>query len=196
MMEWKSADNKYLVVRQSVVLTPIIDPVIAALDSFFEAAGFGAEVTSGLRNAEDQLRIIRQYSLKHKVDEEFPEIRSCDVMDIGVYDNHQVYLWQTAWSRLLNLGIIVNPPVQSTVLFDYFRDGLNRKGALIQPSPHFKGTAFDIGGDVDGIEGKENELAVMQAALDSKQIPGLKGILAERRQSCVHVDCREVPVTV
>jgi len=115
------------------------------------------------------------------------------VEDLDVYDGKQVYAWQPAWSRLLNLGVIVNPPEQATVLFDYFRGAENRKGALIQPSPHFKGTALDIGGDVDGIEGKESELAVVQAALDSKQIPGLKGFLAERLQSCVHVDCRELP---
>jgi len=55
----KSINNKFLIVNTNVVLTDHIDPVIFALDEYFKAANLKAHVTSGLRDSQAQLRIIR-----------------------------------------------------------------------------------------------------------------------------------------
>lgn len=181
-------NNKFLKVNKGVALTSIIEPVIVALDKYFREANLTANVTSGERTSGDQLRIIRNYCIQFKVDEEFPEIKTCGVLDKTDYgDGKKIFTWQKAWSRLLNKGIIVNPPLQANCLFDYFRDGVNKKGQIINQSPHYYGKAFDIGGGID--HDPTNELEVIKKALADK-LPGLKGYLLERKQNCLHVDCQ------
>lgn len=182
-------DNKFLTVglRSGVRLTPIIEPVIIALDKYFEAANLKASVTSGERTSGDQLTIIRNYSKSFGVDKEFPEILTCGVLDkIDFGDGKKIFTWQRAWSRLLNKNIIVNPPMPANCLFDYMRDGVNKKGQQIGYSPHYFGKAFDIGGGID--HDPTNELAVIKTAMIEK-VKGLKGFLLERKQNCLHIDC-------
>lgn len=186
-------NNKFLTLQAEVVLTQIIEPVIVELDGYFAAMNHKAIVTSGLRDAEAQLRIIKHYAAKHSIGEEYPEILTVEdtttkshyvVNDKAVY----IYVWQRAWSRLLNLGMIVNPPHAAECLFNYFRNGLNKRGQIIGESPHFKGTAFDIGG---GANNADEEMAIVQRALD-EDLLGLKGYLLERNNNCLHVDCEKV----
>lgn len=182
-------DNKFLLVAKNsgVRLTPIIEPVIITLDKYFEAANLTARVTSGERTSGDQLTIIRKYSTAYKVDKEFPEILTCGVLDkIELPDGRKIFKWQGAWSRLLSINIIVNPPLPAPCLFDYIRDGINKKGQVIGHSPHYYGKAFDIGGGID--HDPTNELEVIKKALADK-LKGLKGYLLERKQNCLHVDC-------
>ena len=183
-MTFKSLDNKFLTVRKGVVLTENIDPVIAALDIYFQNANLKAVVTSGFRSPEDQLRIIRSAVINHRLADEFPGVFD----DIGKkvqYGGEEIYSRQLGWSKLLNPNFIVNPPYDAKVLFDYVRPGSkeNKKGKMIYQSPHTRGTAFDIGGGPDGLD---NELAVIKAA----NVKGLKGYLLERNNNCLHVDCR------
>lgn len=179
--------NEWLKVRKGVALTPHIEPVIFKLDAYFKAANLVAMVTSGERTSGDQLTIIRNYSASFKVDEEFPEIKTCGVLDkIDFGEGKKIFTWQRAWSRLLNKGIIVNPPLDAAPLFDYIRNGVNKKGQVIGKSPHYYGKAFDIGGGVD--HDPTNELEVIKKALADK-LPGLKGYLLERAQNCLHCDC-------
>jgi len=181
-------ENKWLTVGKNsgVRLTPIIEPVIIALDSYFEKANVKARVTSGERTSGDQLAIIRKYCEAYGVDQEFPEILTCQVLDkIDLGEAGKIFKWQRAWSRLLNKGIIVNPPAPAKCLFDYIRDGVNKKGNEIGLSPHYYGKAFDISGGVD--HDPTNELAVIQSAMG--KVKGLKGYLLERKQNCLHVDC-------
>lgn len=185
-------DNKWLTVGKNsgVRLTPIIEPVIIALDKYFERANLKASVTSGERNSSDQLNIIRKYATLHGVDKEFPEVLTCGVLDkIDFGDGKKLPTWSRAWSRLLNKNIIVNPPLPCSCLFDYIRDGVNKKGQVINHSPHYYGKAFDIGGGID--HDPTNELAVIKTAIADK-LPGLKGFLLERNQNCLHVDCIDV----
>lgn len=181
-------DNKFLLVGKNsgVRLTPIIEPVIIALDKYFEAANLTARVTSGERTSGDQLTIIRKYSTTYKVDKEFPEILTCGVMDKIDFQGKKIFSWQQAWSKLLSINIIVNPPLPAACLFDYIRDGVNKKGQIINHSPHYYGKAFDIGGGLD--HDPTNELAVIKTAMFDK-LKGLKGYLLERKQNCLHVDC-------
>lgn len=186
----QATDNKYLRVLKGVVMTAIIEPVIIKLDPLFEEANLIAYITSGLRMEHDQLRIIRKYLKSSRLDSQFEEAMVCGLNDMIEFEGSRVYAWQPGWSKLLSKGIIVNPPKSAKVLYDYWRNSQNRKGDVIGPSPHFKGTSFDIGGG-DDITGVSNEMAVMQKALKLK-IPGLKGILVERNNNAVHVDCIKI----
>ena len=181
-------NNRFLVVKSKVRLNTTIMPVIEALDSYFEKAGLRSYVSSGERNSEDQLEVIQQYCELYGIEKEFPEILTCDVNDtIDMGGGQKIFTWQRAWSRLLNKGVIVNPPRPAKCLFDYIRDGVNKKGQEIGYSPHFYGKAFDIGG-IKNDGDVENEVKVIQEAIKDK-LPGLKGYLLERANNCLHVDC-------
>jgi len=102
-----------------------------------------------------------------------------------------VYGWQLGWSKLLNIGVIVNPPYPAKVLLDYYRRGSkeNRKGTVIGVSPHFKGTAFDIRGG----KNLQEKSDVIKNSMG--KVAGLKGYLIEPKNNCVHVDCEKVILT-
>lgn len=178
-------DNKFLVVRPRVRLTPKIIPVIAAGELFFEKHGLVAYVTSGQRSSEDQLTTIRNYVVRYRLDDEYPEVLDCLATDKtdGLYD------WQKAWSKLLNIGVIINPPYPAKALYDYWRSGVNKKGYIIGHSPHYFGNAFDIGGGLD--HDIRNELVVVEDMMRSK-VKGMKGFLPERNNNCIHIDCIEL----
>jgi hypothetical protein len=185
----KASENKFLIVKSGVILTPVIEPVIVALDKYFEAANKKALVTSGLRNPESQLEIIRGYIQSKGLKAQFPEMFTLGVKDkITVAPYGSIYAWQLGWSKLLNLGVIINPCLAAPVLMDYIRNGVNKKGQVIQGSPHFAGMAFDIGGQGNGIN---DELAVIQTALADK-CPGLVDFLAEHENNAVHCDCKSI----
>ncbi len=179
-------ENKFLKVAPGVVLTPIIEPVIIELDKYFADAKKIAWVTSGLRDANMQLSIIRSYLERRKLRSDYEDAFGCQVQDTINWDSKKVYAWQPGWSALLNEGVIINPPLKAECLFDYIRNGKNKKGQFINPSPHFFGTAFDIGGG--SMEGITDELPIVQKALKEK-LPGLKNILAEHANNAIHCDC-------
>jgi hypothetical protein len=188
-MQSESVDNnKWLIVNVSVRLTDTIIPVIIGMDKYFEEEGVRAHVTSGQRTSQDQLDTIVKYARRYNVDKEFPEILTCglnDTIDFG--EGKKLFTWQRAWSRLLNIDVIINPPRPAKCLFDYFRDGINKKGMTIGYSPHFGGSAFDIGGGID--HDITNELKVVEYAFKDKKIRGLRGYLKERKNNCIHIDC-------
>lgn len=178
-------DNKFLIVLPKVRLTPHIIPVIVRLDPYFERAQLKAFVTSGQRSSMDQLNTIIKYAKRHGVDKEFPEVLEA----LPAQKNGKEYVWQRAWSRLLNIGVIINPPFPAVALYDYIRGKENRKGKLIGHSPHYFGYAFDIGGGVD--HNIDNEMAVIKQAWDER-VEGLKGYLPERKNNCIHVDVERI----
>lgn len=174
-------NNKWLIVLPNVKLTPIIEPVIIALDKYFEAAKLKANVTSGLRDANDQLRVIRNYLTKKGLDKKYPLAMTCKVTDEtkpGEYD------WQMAWSNLLNIGVIINPPIAAKCLMMY----KGRTGQLIQQTPHAKGIAFNIGGGGNSVV---DEMVVMNKAVTDK-LPGIVNILAERENNAIHTNCKKI----
>ncbi|HMG93458.1 MAG TPA: hypothetical protein VK589_25545 [Chryseolinea sp.] len=183
--------NKFLLLKNGVILTEHIRPVIIALDEYFEKANLTAYVTSGLRKPEDQLRIIRNELNSRGLSGDYQDAFE----DIGFkmqYEGQEVYGWQPGWSRLLNLGFIVNPPYPAKCLMTYFRPGspVNRKGQLIGDSPHTRGTAFDISGGNDGVI---NEAQVIEKAMG--KVKGLKGYLIERNNNAIHVDVGPIDMT-
>lgn len=188
-MSFRSLSNTHLVVNRSVELTEHIDPVIADLDIYFSSENLHARVTSGKRNPESQLRIIRTALVNNRLADHYQEAFE-DINSRTIWEGKDVYSWQPGWSKLLNIGFIVNPPLPAVCLMDYYRPGstTNRKGQVINPSPHFNGTAFDISGGADGIG---REAAVIAKAFGEKKVRGLRGYLLERNQNCVHVDCEK-----
>lgn len=178
----KALENKWLVVLPGVILTPAIEPVITALEPYFEKAKIKAFVTSGLRTAEDQLRVIRQYLVKKGLDKKYPQAMTCAVHD----SKDGEYAWQMAWSNLLNAGVIINPPLPAVLLMDYYNSkNRNRKGLLFPQTAHASGTAFNIGGGGNGVD---DEAAVVQRAIDDK-VKGLKSFVKERENNAIHCNC-------
>jgi hypothetical protein len=178
-------ETNFLIVKPEVKLTPTIAFVIKGIDKYFEEAGLKAFVTSGERTSVDQLNTIRKYCDRYGVDKEFPEVKTCGVNDkIDKY-----YVWQKAWSRLLEKGVIINPPMPASCLFDYIRNGVNKKGQIINHSPHYYGRAFDIGGGLD--HDISNELPIVEKAF-KERLRGMRGYLPERMNNCLHIDCEVV----
>ncbi len=188
----KSTANKWLTVKPGVVVTDVCDPVIAALDRYFADKKKQAFVTSCLRTPESQLGIIRGYLSTKSLASEYPVGMKCALEEkIKWYDPYkgqtiEVYGWQPAWSKLLNIGVIINPPLAAECLHDYHRRGVNVRGKLIQPSPHFRGVAFDIGGAANGIA---DELQIVSTAM-GERLPGMVSYLAEHDNNAIHIDCR------
>lgn len=186
----RARDNKFLKVKPGVVLNETIEARIVALDKYYQAANLVAYVTSGERSSNDQLQTIRNYCVRHGVDKEFPEILTCGVMDkIDFGEGKKLFTWQRAWSRLLNIGLVVNPPMPAACLFDYIRNGVNKKGEVIGHSPHYFGRAFDIGGGMD--KDLSNEFAVLKAAI-ADGMKGIKGWLMEPKNNCLHIDVEPI----
>lgn len=177
-----SRKNKFLIVPASVVLTDRTDAAIAALDPYFEKANKKATVSRALSTPDDQLRIIRNYLKRQGLDTLYPEAMNCHIRDM----KESQYVWQMAWSNLLNKGVIINPPLDATCLMDTtYGDSGSRKGKLIHQTPHVYGGAFDIGGAENGVA---DEAAIIQQALNDR-LPQLRGMVVERVNNCVHVDC-------
>lgn len=182
----KSHHNKWLVVNPHVVLTKHIDEVIFELDSHFAKAQLVSQVTSGLRDANSQLRIIRNAITRRGLAELYPDAFG-EVNERMQWEGREVFVWQPGWSALLNIGFVVNPPLPAEVLMNYYRPGstVNSKGKIIQASPHFKGLAFDVGGGPNGLN---DEVAVVEGS----KVKGIKGWLRERENNCLHVDVNEI----
>lgn len=181
--------NKFLKFFPGVVRTQSTDAVIFRLDKYFAAKQHVAYVTSIKRTAEDQLRTIKEYCVLNKIDKEFPEIRTCGVSD-KLPDG--TYAWQKAWSRLLNKGIIINPPLAAVVLFDYYKNGKNKKGETIPPSGHFYGDCFDIGGKGGKDLTPNDELEIISYAMGQDKDLGIESFLLERNNNCLHVKCKKI----
>lgn len=184
-MSFTSLSNKYLKVSPNVILTPIIDAVITKLDPYF--INHPSVVTSGLRDAYKQLEVIRQYLKIKGLDSKYPQAMTCKPTDM-VVGNSTEYVWQMAWSNLLSVGVIINPPLQAKCLMDYIRNGVNKKGEIISQTPHARGTAFNIGAGANGVE---DEAAILQKALNDK-LPGLADFIKERENNALHCDCYAV----
>jgi len=181
----KAADNVFLIVKPGVVLTPVIEPVICKLELYFREANLKAYVTSGLRDAHDQLRIIKKYLLVKGLDKLYPEAMACKH---PIEKDRGYYVWQLAWSHLLNVGVIINPPLAAECLMDYYRNGKNRKGHTINQTPHANGVCFDIGGAGGDDATINDELVVMTKAIKAG-VKGLINILPEHNNNAIHCDC-------
>lgn len=182
MTQFDPKQNKWLLLSDNIKLgSQTVNIVICQLDKYFEQAKLKAYVTSIYRSPEDQLRIIINYAKKNNLQVQFSE------KDYDTMQSNGLYVWQETWSLLLNKGIIVNPPLSAKVLFDYVRDGKNKKGEIIPPSPHFFGNCFDIGGGANGIQ---DELNVINYAIKTDKDLLIKDFLIEKNNNCIHINVK------
>lgn len=140
-------------------------------------------ITSGVRDPQNQLSIIGKYAEIKGV--RFKEFETGNLLDkVEIPEHGLVYRWQQTWSRLLRMGIIVNPPLAAKCLEDYKHPskGYVSAGTLIQGSPHTRGTAFDVSG--------ANNMGMIVGILTTAKAGGadIKDFLIERENNCVHVD--------
>ena len=191
-----ASDNEYLKVKPGVVLTPSIEPPIVALDEWFRQYQCKSYVTSGLRDPKSQFRIIQQAAIARGLNKEFPQIIAASIDSMMVNGTQSVPVWLPVWSRLLTIGFLVNPPLEAKVMFDYVHPKSERiipAGTVIQPSAHFKGTAFDIGGRGESQDQTINdELEILKLAFDSGTIPEILSYTIERENNALHCDCRKI----
>lgn len=165
-------------------MTPILEQVIEACEPYFAKYGHHAEVTSGLRTPEEQVNLIKKFAAQHNVGS-FKELTKADVDSKGMVDLRYLYFWQRAWSWLLHIGVIVNPPRDAECLFDYWSGGINKRGQIIHASPHFLGKSFDTGGGTD--HDPSNEFGILQEA--KMNGVGIVTLKLERANNAVHADC-------
>jgi hypothetical protein len=182
---WSAYDNKNLIVPdkddfefqgrkyRKVILDERTNATLTAIDKYWPPNS--EVVTSVIREPEDSLRIIRQFLRSEGLSNKYPDAMTCGILDKIPGTNQ--YVWQMAWSNLLNIGIIINPPYEAVCLMDYFRNGVNKKGHKIGQSPHVRKTAFDLSG--------LDSLTIVKRIVEDKLI---RGYLVERKQNCLHCD--------
>jgi hypothetical protein len=187
--------DDYLEVLDAVVLTAAIEDSITAVRPYFEKAGLKAFVTSGKRDPSDQLRIIRDYSINKKIRGLYPEFsqglflnwsldKKVKFQIDGV--DREIFWWQQTWSKLLNIGVLINPPITAECLMDSLRaNGTNRKNCVIPASSHFSGKAWDIGGGDD--HNPTNEYQVIEEA-KKDQNTRIFSLTLERENNCIHIN--------
>jgi hypothetical protein len=178
-------NNTHLIVNHGVKMAPRPEAVIILLDQYFKEADHHAKVTRVLSTPEDQIDIIRNFLKIHGLDKKYPSAMSCHIADKA----GDKYVWQMAWSNLLNIGIIINPPLAAECLMDYIRDGVNKKGRIINQTPHVRPFCFDIGGRGGDNPTIVDELAILNLAMKNK-LPGLINVLAEHGNNCCHCDVK------
>lgn len=180
----KASENKFLIVKSGVKMTDEAEPTICALDKCFEEAGKKGLVTSVLRDSDDQLEIVRMYLKNKGLKDKYSDAFTKGLHDKVSSDHGEIYSWQLGWSNLLNIGVIINPPLEAICLLDYIRDGVNKKWKLIHMTPHVTRRCVDIGGRENGVM---DELAIVKKAMVDKKI-FIRGYLLERENNCLHLD--------
>lgn len=194
-MLYNPENNKWLKLREGIIRTPSTDIVICKLDPFFGEVNHTASVTSIKREPTDQLRIIKNYILQKHLDKDYPEIFTCGLDDKTLYQGKEVYKWQLGWSKLLNIGVIINSPYEAEVLLDYFKNvagstnKVNKKGSVIRPSVHFLGLAFDISGGSNNVD---DEIKIISEAMKRDKKLGIINYVSERENNCCHVNCWKI----
>lgn len=172
---------KNLKLSSGVTRTDETDPIIQALDPYFE--GCSSYITSILRTPEHQLEIIEDFAKDKGL---LLKEEKLNFTDKVFYLGREVLKWQLIWSQVYSKGIIVNPPQDAEIICDCFVHGENIKGVVINASEHFKGTAFDIGGRMqDGTKNPELKYSlVVKAKNDGVKI---RKLVLEHQNDAVHV---------
>ena len=149
-------------------------------------------VTRGHSTPQEQLSLIHRFAVANEC--VFPEFIPNGPIDLKVELSGVglVYHWQRTWSRLLHMGVVVNPPHTAICLEEYTRpSGEQMKGKLIDESAHIVGQKngcfpLDFSARVNG---KINFARVRDVLEKAKAAgAGIKEIKLERGNTCVHID--------
>lgn len=178
--------------------------------------GHSLVVTRGHSLPVDQLRTIERYGRSNGLLQSgrFPEFVRDDLASKIDTSDGAIYRWQRLWSELLRLysetngvhGAKINPPFAAVCLYNYVNvAGVNKKGMVIDPSPHIVDIAvspkdrpcpIDFSAKVDGVP----DLALLVSILKTAQAdiqkqarrgyrgPQIRNITPEPANGCGHVD--------
>lgn len=181
-----------ITIRKTAVLDERQKKVIKAIEPF--TTGMDMEVTRGHDTPRGQLQTIAKYARQNGV--YFPEF-SPDIVDIGLIVDipivGRVRTWERVWSKLLSIGVIINPPLAGKCLFPYVRaSGESMLGKMIDPSPHIKELddpkpcPIDFSAKVNGISNIKLATQILNKAKDAGA--GIRFVKPEIRNACVHCD--------
>lgn len=171
-------------------------------------------VTRGHVDPQGQLDVIAMYADRLGI-RTYPEFSRDDVygmcdVDINGTQVH-TYGWVRTWGEELHRGIIINPPLAAVVPYNYVnKDGVNKKGQLMQASAHIKRMPteeeikekkfppcpMDFSAKFFNLKDVKRERVILQdikhteALLHQAKLNGapIRNIVVEHNNGCVHVD--------
>lgn len=192
--------------KEGAEFDPYQEKVLESIEFF--TTGYTIKATRGHSSPLDQLRIIEYYAQQDGVllkpfvhDNLYDQVFDAD-------ENEKIYLWQHAWSALLNLyhitdgkkGKKINPPLLARCLRDYVNyAGVNQRGRAIPPSPHIAGGKngtwpIDFSGKIKLADGSDmTSLDIVADILHEAQLSGvaISNITKEVGNNCVHIDLKK-----
>jgi len=174
--------------------------ILSRIEAMFPAVSLIA--TSGHRTPLEQLHVIGAYSQGFQ----YPEFTPQDVFATTTFelDGQAVhgFRWLRTWGECLHRGIIVNPPLVVVAPFDYFREGVNKKGQLIQASNHIIDADLDprvkaCPIDFSQMCGPRPDIHRVAEIMEQAKLSGIpiKNITIEHGNGCVHIDLVALPFT-
>ena len=186
--------------KEDAVFDSYQEKILDAIEFF--TTGYTITATRGHSSPLEQLRIVEFYARYDGVLLK-PFVHD-NLYDMAEVDGKRVYLWQPTWSMLLHLysktngekGKLINPPLAAECLDDYWRGGVNKKGMLINPSPHISGGRsgewpIDFSGKIKLSDGSEMvSLDIVADICHQAQLSGvaISNITKEIANNCVHID--------
>ncbi|MEK6744279.1 MAG: hypothetical protein AABZ15_11735 [Nitrospirota bacterium] len=171
-------------ISDSAVLDDKQRRVIAKIEPF--TTGLDLRVTRGHSTPLSQLSTIAKLAKEYKVS--FPEFSQDNVDEmVEVPGVGLVYRWQRTHSRLLHIGVIVNPPRTCTILESYVRPtGEEMLGKLMDPSPHITSDPIDFSQKVNGVPNIKLAARILTRAKAAGA--GIKYVKIENVNGCCHCD--------
>lgn len=178
-------DNKsdIIQVADGVTHSRIADNFVIHIQPFLAAAGQHGLVTSMKRAAADQYRIIYQYGISRGLF----KASDCTLAEFPArpyqYEGQATFFWVWVWSTLLEMGLLIAPPVGPTAILLG-----TRRGQIRNPSTHIRGLALDF-------KGTDVAPTIEAAVKTSPEIAALvERVLVERENDATHIDLKEVSV--
>jgi hypothetical protein len=193
-----------IAIRQGAILDKAQKKIISNIEPF--TTGLDMEVTRGHSTPREQLETIAKLATENGVF--FPEFDSAvkdmeTIIDIPTVG--RVYTWARTVSKLLNIGVVVNPPIRMICLFPYERpSGEQMMGKGINPSPHIKPVPtdeevdegnydpcpIDFSAKVNGISNLLLARQIMVRAMAAGA--GIKFVKPEPKNGCIHNDTEKI----
>lgn len=181
-----------ITIRESAILDDNQKKIIFNVQPF--TVGLDMEVTRGHDTPRGQLQTIAKYAKQNGV--YFPEFDP-EIEDIGAIVDiptvGRVKTWERTWGKLLNIGVIINPPQTGTCYFPYVRpSGEQMLGKTIDPSPHIKPLNDPNPCPIDWsikVNGVANIVLAQKILNKAKEAgAGIRKIVPESRNGCIHTD--------
>jgi hypothetical protein len=199
MIENFAREHPWLRVDPTVELTDLICISVEAARPHFEKHQIKGEVTSGKRDALNQVKEIIRQAHEHGIADLFPEfvqgIKEGWAPEVLVdapveiqtkYKLTKVYWWQRTLSRELAIGVIINPAIKCHILDKYVRKstGEDMDGKFMEASDHEHGTCWDL-----GARQQLDEKKVVAEECQADPACRISYIRVELVNGCIHFGC-------